>query len=107
MARVGVGRVRVRDEASAGIVVDASAQLTGGVGARVATLGPELTTLVSGVASDPCGVLVRLGLPWIDPIQRRGRFGSGGVGGLAPVGGRPELDARLRRRLPGSLPGVP
>lgn len=45
----GIPFVLVRDEASAGFAADASAQLTEGVGACAATLGPGLTNLVSGV----------------------------------------------------------
>lgn len=46
----GLDFVLVRDEASAGFAADASAQLSGGIGACAATLGPGLTNLVSGVA---------------------------------------------------------
>jgi acetolactate synthase I/II/III large subunit len=42
--------VLVRDEASAGFAAAAEAQLTGGLGACAATLGPGLTNLVSGMA---------------------------------------------------------
>lgn len=46
----GLEFVLVRDEASAGFAADASAQLTGTMGACVATIGPGLTNMISGVA---------------------------------------------------------
>ena len=50
LAESGVPFYLVRDEASAGFAADASAQLTGATGACVATIGPGLTNLASGVA---------------------------------------------------------
>jgi acetolactate synthase-1/2/3 large subunit len=50
LADVGLPAVLVRHEGSAGFAADASAQLTGGTGACVATLGPGLTNLLTGVA---------------------------------------------------------
>ena len=49
MADRGIRFVLVRDEASAGFAADATAQLTGGLGVCLATLGPGLTNLASGV----------------------------------------------------------
>jgi len=46
----GLPFVLVRDETSAAFMADASAQLTGRMGACVATLGPGLTNLLTGVA---------------------------------------------------------
>ncbi len=45
----GIRFVLVRDEASAAFAADASAQLTGTVGVCLATLGPGMTNLASGV----------------------------------------------------------
>ena len=50
LGEVGVPVHLVRDEASAGFAADATAQLTGTTGVAMATLGPGLTNLVSGVA---------------------------------------------------------
>lgn len=47
---VGIDFVLVRDEASAGFAADAVWTLTGAPGVVVATLGPGVTNLVSGVA---------------------------------------------------------
>ncbi|MFT4622604.1 MAG: acetolactate synthase-1/2/3 large subunit, partial [Myxococcota bacterium] len=48
-AEAGIAFHLVRDEASAGFAADASAQLSGAPGACLATLGPGLTNMVSGV----------------------------------------------------------
>ncbi|MCB9762249.1 MAG: thiamine pyrophosphate-binding protein [Alphaproteobacteria bacterium] len=50
LADEGVDFVLVRHEGSAGFAADACAQLTGGIGVCVATLGPGATNLVSGLA---------------------------------------------------------
>jgi acetolactate synthase I/II/III large subunit len=50
LAEVEIPFHLVRDEASAGFAADATAQLTGTVGVAVATIGPGMTNLISGVA---------------------------------------------------------
>ena len=50
MDRVGIEFVLVRHEGSAGFMADAVFQRTGGLGVCIATLGPGVTNLVSGVA---------------------------------------------------------
>ena len=48
--RVGIEFVLVRHEGSAGFMADAVFQRTGGLGVCIATLGPGVTNLVSGVS---------------------------------------------------------
>lgn len=50
LERVGIDFVLVRHEGSAGFMADAVFQRTGGLGVCIATLGPGVTNLVSGVA---------------------------------------------------------